>query len=80
MFGRGSARRSRLGIVRRGPARRSRRGMERYVAVSWVSVSRGMAVVASCVGIGRDRASCGRAVGARSGLVGFGELGHGGHG
>ena len=54
--------------------------MERYVAVSWVSVSRGMAVVASCVGIGRDRASCGRAVGARSGLVGFGELGHGGHG
>jgi len=39
-----------------------------------------VAVVVSCVGIGRDRASCGRAVGARSGLVGFGEFGQGGHG
>jgi hypothetical protein len=69
---------ARSGQVGCGQASRSRQG--KVVTAGLGQLGYGVAVVVSCVGIGRDRASCGRAVGARSGLVGFGELGHGGHG
>lgn len=41
-------RKSRLVLLRIGWSRRSRRGMERYVAVSRVAVSLGMAVKVRC--------------------------------